>query len=156
MSLLAASAKHYIVNDRFLVAIDGFKSDAFFAVGPVDTDARRITPRECVISRAKVEGDDDLLLWAKSGESRSVVVRCVDVECEEIGRIHIAVARPLNYSTGPWIAKERDVLMESVTFEYDASRATATYRSAKAGDSETKPSAGTTLPEPRETWTDRI
>lgn len=123
MSLVPA-VKLYVHADRFLVRVPGLRSFEFCDVDAIDTHAARITPRTCTIKRALDERDDDLAKWAKLRDQRTIEVAAISREGEVVKVYRIVDATPVHYSVGPWSARESEVLLEGLTFEYDASKAT--------------------------------
>ncbi len=125
--MLTATTKSFIRAFRFSVLIDGFKSSSFSAVSPLVTDDRYGATREGFVSRGKVEGDDDLLNWARSKDWRTINILSHDRDGQELGRNVLPRVRPISYTTEARDSGENEVLIESLNFEYESGLATTTY-----------------------------
>lgn len=124
---LSSSVRTFMRAFQFRVLIDGFRSSSFSSVSELHTDADRISPQIGSVSRGKTNDDDqDMLSWARVKDMRNVNVVGLDRDGEEIGRIALR-ARPTQYTTGERDCSKSEVLIETVTFEYDAGEAKTVY-----------------------------
>lgn len=129
---LTASSVSYVQGFRFLVAVDGFKSKSF--VGLTEVEAENSSSKRCTakLSRGLAVGDYDMAGWAWEKDPRQLIVSLMDRDGTVVQRVEIKDARPTGYRLGRWSNDSKEVIIEEVSFEYDAAWASVEVVGSRA------------------------